>query len=60
MTAKVVLPAEASREEWLAARRLGIGGSDIGALLGASPWSTPLDVWADKTGQAEPHRRTTP
>jgi len=54
MTAKVVLPAEASREEWLAARRLGIGGSDIGALLGASPWSTPLDVWADKTGQAEP------
>jgi putative phage-type endonuclease len=54
MTARVVLPHDASREEWLAARRAGIGGSDIGALLGASPWSTPLDVWADKTGQAEP------
>ena len=36
--------------EWLAARRLGIGGSDAPAILGVSPWLTPFDVWADKTG----------
>ena len=52
MTARVILPHGADREEWLAARRAGIGGSDIGAILGASPWSTPLDVWADKTQQS--------
>lgn len=34
--------------EWLAARRAGIGGSDIGALLGLSPWASPYDVWAAK------------
>jgi len=49
MTAKVVLEHRASREEWLTHRRLGIGGSDIGALLGSSPFATPLDVWVAKT-----------
>jgi putative phage-type endonuclease len=37
-----------SRDEWLAARRTGIGGSDIAAILGLSPWRTPLDVYRDK------------
>lgn len=36
------------RIEWLARRRSGIGGSDIAALLGLSPWSTPLDVYESK------------
>jgi putative phage-type endonuclease len=54
MTATVILPPGADRAEWLTARRHGIGGSDIGAILGASPWTTPLDVWADKTGLTEP------
>lgn len=31
------------RTEWLKARRSGIGGSDIAAILGLSPWATPLD-----------------
>jgi len=39
---------------WLAERRKGIGGSDAGAVLGLSPWQTPLDVYLDKTGRAEP------
>lgn len=39
-----------SREEWLAARRAGIGGSDAPAIMGASPWATPLSVYADKMG----------
>lgn len=39
------------RAAWLAERKTGIGGSDIAALLGLSPWKTAVDVWLDKTGQ---------
>jgi putative phage-type endonuclease len=28
-----------------------IGGSDIGAIVGLSPWRSPLDVYLEKTGQ---------
>ena len=28
-----------------------IGGSDIGAILGLSPYRTPIDVWLEKTGE---------
>lgn len=42
------------RIEFLAARRLGIGGSDIGAIMGLSKWKSPVDVWLDKTGRIEP------
>lgn len=38
----------------LEARRKGIGGSDIAAILGLSPWKTPLEVWQEKTGRATP------
>jgi len=40
-----------AREEWLAARRTGIGGSDIAAILGLSPFKTAVDVYLDKSGQ---------
>ena len=33
-------------------RHLYIGGSDIGAILGLSPYRTPLEVWMDKTGRS--------
>ena len=42
-----------SRESWLRERRRGIGGSDIGAILGLSRWRSPLDVYLDKIGEAE-------
>ena len=37
--------------EWLQSRRKGIGGSDVAAILGMSPWRSPYSVWADKTGR---------
>ena len=37
-----------SREEFLARRKQGIGGSDIAAVCGLSPWRSPLDVYYDK------------
>lgn len=40
------------RIKWLAERKSGIGGSDAAAVLGLSPWRTPVDVWLDKTGRA--------
>lgn len=41
-----------NHQEWLDARRKGIGGSDAGAILGVNKYKTPLDVYLDKTGQA--------
>lgn len=38
-----------TRTEFLAARQNGIGGSDIGAILGVSPFKTPVDVFLAKT-----------
>ena len=40
------------REEWLALRKQGIGGSDAAAILGLHPFASALSVWADKTGRA--------
>lgn len=31
-------------------RASGIGGSDVAAILGISPWRTPFDVYLEKTG----------
>ena len=31
-----------------------LGGSDIAAVLGISPWKTPLQLWQDKTTPAMP------
>lgn len=36
------------RAAWLAARRTGIGASEVGAVLGIDPWLHPLEVYADK------------
>lgn len=37
-----------TREEWLRARRKGIGGSDAAVLAGKAKHSTPLAIWAEK------------
>lgn len=50
-----------NRQQWLEARRQGIGGSDIAAVLGLSPWRTALDVWRDKVEpQPEPQKLAEP
>lgn len=40
-----------SNEEWLELRKKGIGGSDVGAILGVNKWKSPLQVYFEKTGQ---------
>ena len=43
-----------SREAWLEKRRLSIGGSDAGTLLGLNPYTSPYALWAEKTGKVIP------
>lgn len=50
LTSPVVDPV---RSKWLADRRKGIGGSDIAAICGLSPYATPVQVFLEKTGQKE-------
>lgn len=39
--------------EWLAVRTKGIGGSDVGAICGVSPFSSARQIYFNKTGQFE-------
>lgn len=41
------------REEWLDRRADGIGASEIAAVLGESPWMSPLALYAAKIGAYE-------
>jgi putative phage-type endonuclease len=41
-------------ELWHFNRRFGLGGSDIGAILGLNPYKSAIDIWEEKTGRAEP------
>lgn len=40
-----------AEREWKEWRRGGIGGSDIGALLGLSSWASPTSLYFDKVGE---------
>lgn len=40
-----------NREDFLSRRRSGLGGSDVGAIFGLSPFKTAVDVWLSKTGR---------
>ncbi len=46
--AQVILPECAGRERWLAARQDGIGGSEVGALVGISEYETSWSVFNTK------------
>lgn len=39
---------DSARTAWLEERRSGIGGSDVAAIMGLSPWSSAFTVWAEK------------
>lgn len=50
MAKKIVNASSISREEWLAWRRTGIGGSDAAAVIGLNPFRSRIEVYADKMG----------
>ena len=57
LPAGTVLGPYETRDEWLQARRLGLGGSDVGAILGMSTYTSALEVYYSKTGET-PERET--
>lgn len=44
---------QVDRDQFLAGRKKGIGGSDVAAILGFSPYKSPYQLWLDKTGRSE-------
>jgi putative phage-type endonuclease len=48
-TGRLILPASADRDDWLAERRRGIGSSDVADILEVG-YKTPLHVYYDKVG----------
>jgi len=43
--------APAGSDEWHKNRRTGIGGSDIGTIMGLNPWESAFGLWCKRTGQ---------
>ena len=41
----------ASDADWRAARADGIGGSEVGTIMGANPWCTPYQLWTRKLAE---------
>lgn len=64
MSAPIILcdTAGMTNERWLECRMHGpsgkipytIGGSDVAAIFGISPWITPLELWMIKKGKTSP------
>lgn len=51
---KPIIIRPKSHEEWLKEREHGVGASEVGAVLGLSPYETPFSLWLKKTAQVEP------
>ena len=64
MAAPIMLcdTAGMSNDRWLECRMHGpkgdipytVGGSDVAAIFGVSPWTTPLELWMIKKGRMKP------
>lgn len=44
-----IINVQPNSDEWLLARKNGIGGSDASTVVGLNKWSTPYQLWKDKT-----------
>lgn len=70
MSAPIALcdTAGMTNERWLECRMHGpkgdipytVGGSDVAAIFGVSPWVTPLELWKIKKGQMKPADKLNP
>lgn len=70
MAAPIMLcdTAGMSNDRWLECRMHGpkgdipytVGGSDVAAIFGVSPWTTPLELWLVKKGRRKPSPKDNP
>lgn len=50
-----ILPTEKpGSKAWLEQRALRVGGSEIAAVMGLSPWESPFSLWHRKAGNVPP------
>lgn len=54
MPVRKVSIENATHDEWMAIRSGTIGGSEAGAIVGLSPYSSPFAVWCEHTGRSKP------
>lgn len=54
--AQVILPPGAPEADWHAARALGLGGSDMAAIVGLDKYTSPQEIWLRKSGHRVPRR----
>ena len=59
-TAELVSNFENGSPEWLEQRMAGIGGSDVGTIVGANKYQTVTDLWAYKTRRVPGVETTAP
>jgi len=48
-----------TKEEWLLARKSGIGGSDAASVVGLNPYKSAVSVYIDKTTEEGKEEKTT-
>lgn len=48
---KITFP---NKEEWIKGRKNYIGGSDASCIVGMNPYKDNVQLWLEKTGQAQP------
>lgn len=49
---------EQRTDEWLEFRKTKVGGSDIAAIMGISPWKSAYTLWLEKTGRKSDDKAT--
>lgn len=49
---KLISTLGLSHDAWLRYRKMGIGGSDAGAICGLNPYASPMSVYYDKTSES--------
>lgn len=57
---KTISEAKPGSDEWLRARRGGVGATDISVILGDNPWKTQLELQSDKLGITPPRLASLP
>ena len=57
---KVVKTLNMPKSEWLKHRQNGIGGSEVGAILGLNPFQSSIELFYNKLGEIEPKQENIP
>lgn len=51
MVKEAISTKDMSREEWLAQRQRGLGGSDAGTIMGVNKWKSKFQLYLEKSGE---------